>query len=152
MIFFLPNFDVRKEQVSITKREHGQTDARKPSKSIFTKNDPTRIQTRKASNGCTKSLKSDFPTRSRSQPFAEARRDKRGARPTQKQTAWLDREERIKQEDDNDDRSRHSYRRERSRFENNCTIKLPRTTKGMMTTNDNDNNDDDEDDDEQKPQ
>ena len=85
MIFFLPNFDVRKEQVSNTKREHGQTDARKPSKSICTKNDPTRIQTRKASNGCTKSLKSDFPTRSRSQPFAEARRDKRGARPTHHQ-------------------------------------------------------------------
>ena len=91
MIFFWPNFDVRKEQVSNTKREHGQTDARKPSKSIFTKNDPTRIQTRKASNRCTKSLKSDFPTRSRSQPLAEARRDTRGARPTQKQTAWLDR-------------------------------------------------------------
>ena len=83
-IFFWPNFDVKKEQISNTKREHGQTDARKPSKSIFTKNDPTRIQTRKASNGCTKSLKSDFLTRSRSQPFAEARRDKRGARPTQK--------------------------------------------------------------------
>ena len=134
MIFFLPNFDVRKEQVSNTKREHGQTDARKPSKSILTKNDPARIQTRKASNGCTKSLKSDFPTRSRSQPFAEARRDKRGARPTQKQTAWLDREKRIKHKDDNDDRSRHSYRCERSRFENNCMIKFPRTTKGMMMT------------------
>ena len=66
MIFFWPNFDVRKEQVSNTKREHGQTDARKPSKSILTKNDPARIQTRKASNGCTKSLKSDFPPRSRS--------------------------------------------------------------------------------------
>ena len=66
IIFFWPNFDVRKEQVSNTKREHGQTDARKPSKSILTKNDPARIQTRKTSNGCTKSLKSDFPPRSRS--------------------------------------------------------------------------------------
>ena len=66
MIFFRPNFDVRKEQVSNAKREHGQTDARKPSKPILTKNDPARIQTRKASNGCTKSLKGYFPTKSRS--------------------------------------------------------------------------------------
>ena len=59
--------------------KESSTDARKPSKSIFTKSDPTRIQTRKASNGCTKSLKSHFPTRARSEPFAEAREGQTGS-------------------------------------------------------------------------
>ena len=32
MIFFWPNFDVGKEQISNAKREHGQTDAENPYK------------------------------------------------------------------------------------------------------------------------
>ena len=59
------------------------TAARKPSNSIFAKNKSKRIETRKASTGCTKSLKSDFPTRALSEPSSESRRAGRGPRRTQ---------------------------------------------------------------------
>ena len=59
------------------------TAARKASNSIFAKNKSKRIETRKASTGCTKRLKSDFPTRALSEPSSESRRAGRGPRRTQ---------------------------------------------------------------------
>ena len=59
------------------------TAARKPSNSIFAKNKSKRIETRKASTGCTKRLKSDLPTRAFSEPSSESRRAGRGPRRTQ---------------------------------------------------------------------
>ena len=57
--FFWPNFDVRKEQVSNTKIEHGQTDAENPYKTATIARHRPELQHRKEQNECKICLKSD---------------------------------------------------------------------------------------------
>ena len=59
MICFWPNFDVRKEQVSNTKREHGQTDAENPYKTATIARHRPELQHRKEQNECKICLKTE---------------------------------------------------------------------------------------------
>ena len=57
MIIFWPNFDVRKEQISNAKREHGQTDAENAYKTATIARDRPKLRHRKEQNECRISLK-----------------------------------------------------------------------------------------------
>ena len=59
MIFFRPNFDVSKEQINNTKREHDQTDAESPYKSATIARHRPELQHGKEQNECKICLKSD---------------------------------------------------------------------------------------------
>ena len=59
MIFFWPNFDVRKEQISNAKREHGQTDAENPYKTATIARHRPELQHRKEQNECKICLKTE---------------------------------------------------------------------------------------------
>ena len=80
MIFFWPNFDVKKEQVSNTKREHGQTDAENPYKTATIARHRPELQHQKMQNECRISLKTKQHQDRTRQAFPNARRPEKDHR------------------------------------------------------------------------
>ena len=79
-IFFWPNFDVKKEQISNTKRQHGQTDAENPYKTAIIARHRPELRHQKRQNECRISLKTKQHQDRTSRVFPNARRPEKDRR------------------------------------------------------------------------
>ena len=79
-IFFWPNFDVKKEQISNTKREHGQTDAENPYKTAIIARHRPELRHQKRQNECRISLKTKQRRDRTNRVFPNARRPEKDHR------------------------------------------------------------------------